>query len=263
MSAQKGGSIDRRKRARPSSDESGRRLVLGQQPVREVLRVWGKTTFEVVVLDKGKRSPSLIQYAQDQGVKVRSVDRVELDRLSGGGFHQGALAYAPPLRLVPWDSLLQLDKLLAVALDGVIDPQNFGAVVRSAVGIAGAPIIWGESASAPLTPATFRASAGAIEHAVLCRVPSLHGALNEARAAGVEVIGLCPDGTTRLQEAKADRPTIIVIGSEEKGMTRSVRKACTSLARLEQSGRVQSLNASVAAGISIYTINNLRLTSNG
>lgn len=232
--------------------------MIGQQPVREVLRVWGKNTFEVVVLDQGKRSPSLVQYAQDQGVDVRSVDRAQMDQLAGGGFHQGALAYAPPLQLVEWETLLQRDSLLAVALDGVIDPQNFGAVVRSAVGIANAPVIWGESASAPLTPATFRASAGAIEHATLCRVASLHGALNEARAAGVEVIGLCPDGTTALEEVKADRPTIVVIGSEEKGMTRSVRKACSSLARLEQSGRVQSLNASVAAGISIYTIHRLR-----
>jgi 23S rRNA (guanosine2251-2'-O)-methyltransferase len=151
--------------------------------------------------------------------------------------------------------------LVGVALDGVVDPQNFGAVVRSAVGICDAPILWPESGSAPLTPATFRASAGAIEHATLCRVRSLHGTLAQAVGAGIEVVGLAPDAEERLDQLDLQRPTIVVIGSEEKGMNRAVRRTCTRLVRLSSSGRIQSLNASVAAGIALHVIASFRLSS--
>ncbi len=232
----------------------GLRLVLGQQAVREVIRVWAARTHSVLVqAGTGVRSQAIRRFAEDQGVTVQEVPRADLDRLAGGAFHQGVAAFAPPLEFTPWADLMLRADLLAVALDGVVDPQNFGAVIRSAVAIASAPVIWAESSSAPLSPTTFRASAGAIEHATLCRVQSLHGTLAEASAAGINVLGLAPDADEQLHEAALRGPTIVVIGSEQKGMGRSVRKACNRLVRLHQSGKVQSLNASVAAGISLYT----------
>jgi 23S rRNA (guanosine2251-2'-O)-methyltransferase len=238
-------------------NERGHRIVLGAQAVREVIRVWGERTHRVIALeDGGPRVQAVARFATDQGIDVQRVPRSELDRASAafGGQHQGVLALAPPLTLSAWSDTLLRPDLLAIALDGVTDPQNFGAVVRSAVGVAAAPILWAESSSAPLSPATFRASAGAIEHATLCRVASLSSALAEAHAAGAEILGLTPDAEEFLHEAPIRRPVVLVIGSEEKGMNRAVRKTCTRLVRLHQSGAVQSLNASVAAGIALHCL---------
>lgn len=244
---------ERRRRPPEEPALSGQRLVLGLQPVRELVRRHGSAVTEVLVQEgDSPRLEALARFAQDQGARCRRVSGAELDRLSRGTRHQGVAAYGPPLVLTPLAELLERPDLLGLALDGVVDPQNFGATVRSAVGLTDAPILWGESGSAPLSPAMFRASAGAIEHAVLCRVPSLHGALGEAAVRGVQVVGLEPGAPTPLEALDLTGPTIIVIGSEEKGMVRAVRKSCTALAHLTNSARVQSLNASVAAALALY-----------
>lgn len=233
----------------------GQRLVLGQQAVREVIRVWGPQTERVLVLkSESPRIQALARFARDQAILVEEVSAQQLDRLASGGNHQGVIALAPPLALSAWEDVMLKPDLLAVALDGVVDPHNFGAVIRSAVGVARAPILWAESSSAPLSPTTFRASAGAIEHATLCRVKSLHSALSAASDAGAEILGLAPDAEEQLGLTPHLRPTVLVIGSEEKGMGRSVRRACTRLVRLHQSGTVGSLNASVAAGIALHAL---------
>ncbi len=240
------------------------RLVLGQQAVREAIRVHGRTLQEVLIEERpGPRTQALERFAQDQEVPVvRRVPRHELERLSGKTLHQGVAALAPPLRLHEATELLDRPDLLAIALDGIVDPQNFGAVIRSAVGLGRTPIIWPENASAPLTPATFRASAGAIEHATLCRVPSLPSLLREASSRGAEVIGLAPEADVSLHELDLTGPTVVVIGSEHTGMAKAVRRSCTHLARLVAPGAVQSLNASVAAGITLYAAQIQRLKSN-
>ncbi|HSC86952.1 MAG TPA: RNA methyltransferase [Polyangiaceae bacterium] len=232
----------------------GRRLILGQQAVREAIRAQGQALHEVLIEERpSPRAEAIERFARDQGLTIRHVPRAELERLGGGTLHQGVAAYAEPLKLTPVADLWTQPDLLALALDGVVDPQNFGAAVRSATGLCRAPILWPENASAPLTPATFRASAGAIEHATLCRVPSLTSALNDAIDAGIQVVGLAPEADRYLHQLDLLRPTIVVIGSEQKGMTRGVRKVCTDLVKLGGSGAVQSLNASVAAGIALHT----------
>lgn len=248
----------RRKERHPDGlDAHGQRLVLGQQAVREVIRVWGQRTHKVLVLEGGgPRAEAVGRFASDQGIVVEQTQRGELDKVAApaGGQHQGVIAYAPPLELASWDETMLSPDLLAVALDGVVDPHNFGAVIRSAVAVSRAPILWAESSSAPLSPSTFRASAGAIEHATLCRVPNLTSALVNAQSAGVEIIGLAPDADELLHEVECRGPAVVVIGSEQKGMNRAVRRACTRLVRLHQSGAIQSLNASVAAGIALYSL---------
>lgn len=206
----------------------------------------------LIEADPSPRLAALARFATDQGVRVETVPRAELDRLGGSGKHQGALAWAPELEFLRPEELLGNPNLLALALDGIVDPQNFGAVIRSAVGIARAPIVFAENASAPLTPSTFRASAGAVEHAHLCRVRSLPTFLTEAAERGITIIGLVPDGELALESIDTSGPTLLVIGSEEAGMQKGSRRACTHLARLTSSGAVQSLNASVAAGIALY-----------
>ncbi|MBK7582314.1 MAG: RNA methyltransferase [Myxococcales bacterium] len=236
------------------STEPQGRLVAGLQPVREAIRVHGSRLGRVLVDARDlPRLDAVARFATDQGVRsIQRVPRGELDRLSEGAQHQGVLAWAPPLELCDPASLWADPGLLAVALDGIQDPQNFGAVIRSAVGIAGAAVVWGEHASAPLTTATFRASAGAVEHARLCRVKSLVGALADAAAAGVQVIGLEARADRALRQIDLQAPTLLVIGSEGEGMGRGVRKACTSFAQLLPMSRLDSLNASVASGIALY-----------
>lgn len=222
--------------------------------MREAIRVHGSRLLRVVVeADPAPRLDAVARFATDQGVaRVDRLARGELDRLSGGITHQGVLCWGPPLELQELSALLEDPGLLAVALDGIQDPQNFGALIRSAVGLAQATVLWPEHKSAPLSAATFRASAGAIEHARLCRVASLTTALSELGEHGVQVIGLDAHAPAELRALDLTRPSVLVIGSEHTGLSRGVRRACNQLARLVTPRAVDSLNASVAAGIALY-----------
>jgi 23S rRNA (guanosine2251-2'-O)-methyltransferase len=248
-----------REHEQPTSD----RLVVGLQPVREALRVHGARVAEVLIESKSNaRLDALARFAVDRGATtVRRGPRRDLDRLSGGVSHQGAAARVPRLTFHALETILEEPALLAVATDGIQDPHNFGAVVRSAVGLGSAAVLWAEHASAPLSLATFRASAGAIEHARLCRVPSLRQALTELGAHGIQVVGL--DGQAHLSLSQLDltEATVLVVGSEHRGITSSVRRSCSHLARLAGMSTIDSLNASVAAGIALYEARNQRLES--
>jgi 23S rRNA (guanosine2251-2'-O)-methyltransferase len=196
---------------------------------------------------------ALERFARDQGVaRIERLSRGEMDRAAGGAQYQGALALAPPLELARWSDVVTRPELLAIALDQVQDPQNFGAVIRSAVATGDAAVLWGEHASAPLGTATFRASAGAIEHATLCRVPALKDALRQAQDAGARVIGLAARADKLLSEIDLKGPTVIVLGSEGSGLTPAVRRCCTELAAIVRPRILDSLNASVAAAIALY-----------
>jgi 23S rRNA (guanosine2251-2'-O)-methyltransferase len=239
------------------------RLVAGLQPVREAILAHGAAVARVSVEHgDNPRLEAVARFAVDHGVaEVTREPRALLDALTEGTVHQGVVAWAPELELLDFADLVADPALLGMVLDGISDPQNFGAVVRSAVGIAGAAVIWGEHASAPLSLATFRASAGAVEHARLCRVPSLVAAFTDAVANGVQVVGLDPQADRALRELDLRQPTLLVLGSEGEGMSRSVRRALSGTARLAQSGRIGSLNASVAAAIALYEASNQRVKS--
>ncbi len=231
------------------------RAILGIQPVREAIRVHGAELERIFVQQSGGPTlEGLIRFAEGRGVTVELVSRGDLDRRAAGGRHQGAIAIAPELRLVPLESLEIGPTALFVALDGVMDPQNFGAVIRSAVALGATAILWPEHSSAPLSPATFRASAGAIEHAALCRVPALAEALQALAARGVTAVALDAQGTVELGAIDLRGPVVIVIGAEDKGVRRPVRAACQHTARLPMRGPIGSLNASVAGAIALYEV---------
>jgi 23S rRNA (guanosine2251-2'-O)-methyltransferase len=143
---------------------------------------------------------------------------------------------------------------VVVALDEIEDPQNFGAVIRSCVALGALAILWPEHHSAPLSPATFRASAGAVEHARLCRVPALPAALERLAAEGAAVIGLDMNGDVEIAAVPRSGTFVLVVGAEGKGLRKTVKRACTTLARLPMAGPIDSLNASVAAAIAIYAL---------
>jgi 23S rRNA (guanosine2251-2'-O)-methyltransferase len=237
--------------------------VLGLQPVREAVRRHGASLHEVLIDERGSpKLDALARFANDQGVtKVRRVPRSVLDQHARGVSHQGVAALAPELVLVELETLARDPALAAIALDGIEDPQNFGAVVRSAVALGGAAVVFGEHGAAPLTPATFRASAGAVEHARLCRVRSLTGALGALAGEGVTVVGLDASVSGRLADVDLSGPSVLVLGSEGEGLGRAVRRACTTVASLGTPTFVDSLNASVAAGIALYELSIQRMKS--
>lgn len=246
--------IDRRRAAAPEAPSS--RLVIGLQPVRECLRVRGAALKQLALTaGDSPKLAALERFARDQGAKqIVRLSRGEMDRLAHGAQHQGAIATAPPLELASWEEVLARPDLLAIALDRIQDPQNFGAVVRSAVATAGAAVLWGEHASAPLSPATFRASAGAIEHATLCRVASLKDALHSARDAGAQLIALSAQADELLCDTDLRGPTVIVLGSEGSGLQPAIRRASTRTLALVRPRILDSLNASVAAAIALYEV---------
>jgi 23S rRNA (guanosine2251-2'-O)-methyltransferase len=233
------------------------RIICGLQPVREAIRADGAKLARVMVLEpqSAEASPqleALVRFATDHGAPVERVARSELDRLSRGVRHQGAVAFASELGVTPLHDVPLDDRALVVALDEIQDPQNFGAVIRSAVAMSASAVVWPEHRSAPLSPATFRASAGAIEHATLCRVASLPPALESLRERGLFVVGLDANGPTSIDRVDLNRPVAIVVGAEGKGLRKTVKRVCDTLVRLPMPGPIGSLNASVAVAIALY-----------
>jgi 23S rRNA (guanosine2251-2'-O)-methyltransferase len=228
------------------------RLIVGLQPVREALRAHGSDAKALYVLKDNPRIDRLAEFATGFGVEVRAVSAGELDRLTHNARHQGVALLAPTLTLVDWEQVVSRPELLAVALDKISDPQNFGAIVRSAVALGNAAVLWGEHSSAPLTPATFRASAGAVEHATLCRVGSLVTALDRADAMAVQIVGLDAQADRALGDLDLRLPTVIALGSEDRGLSRAVRQRCTAVAKLPMTKTLDSLNVSAAAAIALY-----------
>jgi 23S rRNA (guanosine2251-2'-O)-methyltransferase len=230
-------------------------MICGIQPVREAIRAHGSRLMRVVV-DASPHDAStldaLARFARDQGATVERAARGELDRMARGIHHQGTIAFAPELRIVGLDEIVLGERALLVALDEVQDPQNFGAVLRSSVAMGATAVMWPEHRSAPLSPSAFRASAGAVEHATLCRVPSLPPALEDLKARGVAVVGLDMAGPTMLDAVELTGPVVLVVGAEGKGLRKTVKRVCDSLAQLPMPGPIASLNASVALAIALY-----------
>ena len=187
------------------------------------------------------------------GRRVERVARSELDRLSRGVRHQGAVAFAPELGVTPLHDVPLDDRALVVALDEIQDPQNFGAVIRSAVAMSASAVVWPEHRSAPLSPATFRASAGRhrARDPVPRRVPSA-GARVAARARASSSWAWTPTVPPRSTASISIAPVAIVVGAEGKGLRKTVKRVCDTLVRLPMPGPIGSLNASVAVAIALY-----------
>jgi 23S rRNA (guanosine2251-2'-O)-methyltransferase len=210
------------------------------------------TVLEAHSAEASPQLEALARFASDHGARVERVPRSDLDRVSRGVRHQGAVAFAAELRVTSIDDVALGDGALVVVLDEIQDPQNFGAVIRSAVAMSASAVLWPEHRSAPLSPATFRASAGAIEHATLCRVSSLPPALESLRRRGLFVVGLDANGPTSIDRVDLARPVAVVVGAEGKGLRKTVKRACDALVRLPMPGPIGSLNASVAVAIALY-----------
>jgi 23S rRNA (guanosine2251-2'-O)-methyltransferase len=242
-----------------------KRRILGPRAVTEALRAHADAIAVIYVTEQaGAALRELAELAQQSRITVEARSPNELDALAKGERHQGVIAIAGELSYLTLDELLERapENPLLVALDEITDPHNFGAIVRSAVALGAHGLITMKHRAAPVTGVVVRASAGATEHAAIARVSNLAQTLsNLVEREGYQVVGLAAEGSVPLDEVDVRGPTVLVVGSEGRGLRRLVREHCTILASIALPGPIASLNASVAAGIALYAMCNARRRS--
>jgi 23S rRNA (guanosine2251-2'-O)-methyltransferase len=228
-------------------------LIYGINPVLEALRA-GRVKELRVSERAGGRVLDVIKSADREGTVVRRVSPGELDRLTHGGVHQGIVADVRPIDRFDVSDLVQgaRDTPLIVVLDGIEDPHNVGAILRTADAAGVDGVIRQSRRAAPLDGATAKASAGAVSHVKVADVVNIARALEELKEAGIWTVGLAGDSPKRLDQVDLTVPTALVLGAEGSGLRRLVRDRCDWLASIPMKGHVQSLNVSVAAGIALF-----------
>nr|WP_205706983.1 23S rRNA (guanosine(2251)-2'-O)-methyltransferase RlmB [Kineococcus vitellinus] len=215
-------------------------------------------------IDADERVKEILAAAGDLGIPLLESSRQDLDRLTDGAVHQGVAASVPPYDYAHPQDLLERAAdsgrpPLVVALDGVTDPRNLGAVVRSVGAFGGHGVVVPERRAAGMTASAWKTSAGAAARVPVARATNLVRALVEFKEAGLFVVGLDADGDVSLPELRlADGPLVVVVGAEGAGLSRLVREKCDQVVSIPMSGAVESLNAGVAAGIALYEVSRHR-----
>ena len=252
----------RRAAGQPAPARGGTEVVAGRNAVLEALRagVPAGALLTAARLDADDRVREVLRIATRRGLPLLETTRAELDRLGGGAVHQGLVLQVPPYDyLHPADLLDRAaragEAALIVALDGVTDPRNLGAIVRSAAAFGGHGVLVPTRRSAGMTAAAWKASAGAAARLPVARAVNLTRALVDYQRAGLTVVGLDADGPSDLRGlSEAGEPLVLVVGSEGKGLSRLVRQAADIVVSIPMSAATESLNASVAAGIALYEV---------
>lgn len=227
-------------------------VLAGIHPVREALRA-GRPIERVSIARGagGARLQEIIDLCRQAGVPVRFEPREALDRLSRNAPHQGVVAVAAAQRAVSLDDVLARAGLLVV-LDGVEDPHNLGAVIRTAYAAGAAAVVAPERRSAPLSEAVAKAAAGALSLLPVVRVTNINRALEQMKQAGFWIYGVDERGSTAYYDAEYSDAAALVFGSEGRGLHELTRKRCDFLLRIPMSGQIASLNVSVAAGVVLF-----------
>lgn len=243
-------------------------VVLGRNPVVECLRAGVPATalWVAVGTDSDERLKESVQRAADAGISILEVPRSDLDKLSANGLHQGLALQVPPYRYAHPDDLIgaaraHQEPALLVALDNITDPRNLGAVVRSVAAFGGHGVVIPQRRSASVSAVAWRTSAGAAARLQVARATNLTRTLKDWQTKGVTIVGLDADGDTTLDEFDGSGPIAVVVGSEGKGLSRLVRETCDSILSIPMAGPVESLNASVAAGVVLADIARQRRNS--
>lgn len=231
-------------------------LICGINPVIEALAS-GTRHFDRVLVVKGLRNRRLaeaMRRATRLGVPLRFEMRETLDRLAGGVPHQGIIAVVSEKPVLTLEALLDAARqpALVVVLDGVEDPRNLGAILRTAEAAGADGVVLPERHSAGLSETVARASSGALEHVRVARVGNLAQALEALKERGIWVVGFDAAGTERWDAVDLQKPVALVLGGEGRGIRRLVRERCDHLVSIPHFGHVSSLNVSVAAGVALY-----------
>ena len=245
---------------RPAKRADETETVLGRNPVLECLRAGVPATALYVALgtEADERLTESVSRAADLGIAILEVPRSDLDRMTSNHMHQGIALQVPPYNYAHPDDLLAATTnsppALLVALDNISDPRNLGAIVRSVAAFGGHGVLIPQRRSASVTAVAWRTSAGAAARIPVARATNLTRALKNWADAGVRVIGLDADGDTVLDDLDGTDPTVVVVGSEGKGLSRLVRQNCDEVVSIPMAGHTESLNASVAAGVVLAEI---------
>ena len=249
-------------KARPRRPAEAPELLVGRNPVAEALRAKVPATALYIALgiDTDERVSEAVRLAGKRGIALLEVSRGELDRMTGGLLHQGIALQVPPFTYMELPDLLaraaeSVSTPMLVALDGVTDPRNLGAIVRSAVAFGAHGVLVPARRSAGVTAAAWRTSAGTAARIPIAQVTNLVRALRDCQSAGLFVAGLSADGTTSLDDLDAaDGPIVVVVGSEGRGLSRLVGETCDLTVSIPMAGPAESLNAAVAAGVALAEI---------
>ena len=232
-------------------------LLAGRNPIREALKA-GRPVEKLLVAsgDLSGSAREIIRLAREAGAVVQQVDRSRLDQIYPA--HQGMLAYVAAAAYVPLEDILAAaaekgEDPFLILLDGITDPHNLGAIVRSAECAGAHGVVIPERRAAGLTPAAAKAAAGALNHLPIARVKNLNRTIEELQARNIWVIGTAMDGENALT-ADLSGPVALVIGSEGEGIARLTLEKCDRTISLPMKGHIESLNASVAAGILMYEV---------
>jgi 23S rRNA (guanosine2251-2'-O)-methyltransferase len=242
------------------------RIVFGVRPVEELCRARPREV-SVVYLAEGTRSPEterVVQVAKERGVSVEIRPRRLIAELAKDGVHQGLVAITGRFRYASLEDLLNAARLadeapLLVLLDGITDPHNLGAIVRSAEVLGAHGVVIPSRNSASVTPGAVKASAGATERVPIAEVGNLLKSIDTLREAGVRVLGAGAGEGERLAALDLTVATALVVGAEGRGMREAVARRCDGLFHIPQRGVVSSLNASVAAAVALYEAARQRL----
>lgn len=254
-----------RGRGKAEADE----VIVGRNPVVEVLRakVPAKSLVIALGMDYDDRVTEALRLATRQDLPIREAPRHELDRVTSGAVHQGMALVVPPYAYADPRDLL--DRAVAagpagllVALDGVSDPHNLGAVIRSAAAFGAQGVVIPERRAAGMTATAWKTSAGAAARIPVARATNLTRTLKSYAAAGLVIVGLTADGELTLDDlVAAVDPLVLVVGGEGKGLSRLVSEACDLRVGIPMSGAVESLNASVAAAVVLAEVARRRRTA--
>lgn len=229
----------------------------GIHAVKEALEA--QRPIDRVAIAKGRqdtRIEEIVQLARKQGVSVRFEERSQIDRIAGSKDHQGVVALSAARAAATLDDILAnasaQSRGLIVLLDGVEDPHNLGAIVRTALASGAHGVVIPERRAAGITDTVARASAGALAHLPVAKVTNLVRAMEELKEAGYWLVGLDEESEKSYTEVDYTSPVGIVLGSEGKGLHELTRKRCDFVVSLPTTGPVKSLNVSVAAGVVLF-----------
>ncbi len=227
-------------------------VISGVHPVTEALKT-GRTIERVVIARGagGAKLQEIIELCRKAKVPVRFEPREALERLSGGGVHQGVVAIGAAKAYQNLEDFVQKSKLIVV-LDGVEDPHNLGAIVRTANGAGADAVCIPERRAAGLTDTVSKAAAGALEYTPIVRIGNVSLTLEKLKKQGYWIYGLDERGTHSYDEIEYAQPTVLVFGGEGSGIHQQVQKHCDFLVSIPLAGRIPSLNVSVAAGIVLF-----------
>jgi 23S rRNA (guanosine2251-2'-O)-methyltransferase len=237
-------------------------ILYGRNPVLEALRA-GRTARKIVVATAIRPEARLIEIlalADARDILVEEAPRQRLDDIAHTEHHQGVAGYFHARQALTLHDLLDdvREPALLVVLDGIQDPQNVGAIARSAEACGADGVVVPRHHAAPLTAAAVKASAGATEHLPLVTVPNLAQALDVIGAAGIWRVGLAADAQARYDSVELAGPVAIVVGAEGAGMRRLTREHCDVLVSIPMLGHVASLNAGAAAAVLLFEVQRQR-----